>query len=365
MKRFLLLTLCCCLHVQTAHAEKKDGFLRFERQEPHILEGAEQLSEGDYEGAEASFRKAATENKEHRAVVQYNLGSTFLEKAQSMAPPPPAPGAEPAAPSEEDTSAMEELFQSAQESFEDAYSLSSSPSIRSNAALAEGNTKVMRQDLEGAIDAYRKSLTADPRNAAARNNLLSALKLQQQQPPQEGGDGEKEPNEDQEENEDEDQKDEEKKDGEEESDGSKDGQEEKDQEQNGDDGDENQKDDSGENKPDDAESKEDQDGTDDKDDESKKKDKDGSEKDKSDNQEGKDGDKKPSEEKPGGGDTKDDKKSGEEKAQPPSGSGADVPEDPSLEEARRLLDSLRNGEKPTLPFQMQQHPKTIPLERQW
>jgi Ca-activated chloride channel family protein len=93
----------------------------------------------------------------------------------------------------------QDLFQQAGESFERAYGTARSQPLRSQSALAAGNALALAGDYERAVDAYRRSLVADPRNEAARKNLgsvLRALRAQQQPPPSGGGEDDREEKED-------------------------------------------------------------------------------------------------------------------------------------------------------------------------
>jgi len=188
----------------------------FTRDDPYMAAGAKALVDGESEKAIEYFRSAKPKTKAQRAVKAYNEGTALLYKgatdqaaaAQAAAeqgaqgtPPSAAPSSppptNPTAPSDDEEEVpAANIWQDAERAFTQAYGLTKNPLLRSEAALGIGNAKAMSQDLEGAIDAYRDSLVANPQNERARENLLMALKALRAQPPQENQDGENEENED-------------------------------------------------------------------------------------------------------------------------------------------------------------------------
>ncbi len=326
--------------------------LRFERSEPHLVEGVEQMRSGDYDGATSSFERAQTENKEHRAIVQYNVGNAQLEKAQAIQE---AQGQAPAAEGDEDPA--QTLLSAAADSFNQAYELSSDPKVRSDAALGLGNTKVAAQDIEGAISAYRRALVANPQNGPARNNLLSALRLMQQQPPQQSGGGQG----------DKDDKDKEGEEGEQQK-GDQGDQQEQDPQDEGEQGEQGEQDDGQGDKDqsdgaqDDKKNPADEQGKG-GDEDQKKPDQEKDER----SQQGQDEDPQDKKQDQAGGGAGDEKAPADKDPRPgqPQGQPQDK-RDLDKEEAKRLLDALRKNERPLLPYQMRsQHQRLAPLEKTW
>jgi Ca-activated chloride channel family protein len=315
-----------------ARAEEPSGFTR---EEPHIVEGFQKLQRGDFSGAIDAYRKAEIEDREQRAVVEYNVGVALLEKARQLAKaaeqdsqgPEGAPG-QPNPALEEIQQELTTTLQEAQDAFDRSRSLSSEADIRSDAALAAGNAKAAAGDLKGAVTKFRDAVVDNPDNGRARANLrhaLRALAAQPPPPPNEGGEDD-----DSEKEEGDDEKNDDGESGEQGDD--------KSDEDKQDEGDEQKKD----GEQDDKEKDKDQDqGDEQKDDQNKDQ--------QHQNQKGDEQDQKDQQPKNPGADKQEDK-----------------PEDLTREEARRILDALREREKPLNPFQMRgAQPKTRRVEKEW
>lgn len=171
------------------------------RAEPNLDVGRALLDAGDVDGALERFRQATPKSADERAVVEYDVGAALLQRAraaaQSARGQPPfganaagahAPGAPPAPPSDdegEDPSAA--AFDDARAAFERAWGLARDPRLKSEAALAAGNTAAERQELDEAVNQYRRAVMADPNNQRALQNLRQVLALKRQQPPPQSG----------------------------------------------------------------------------------------------------------------------------------------------------------------------------------
>lgn len=146
----------------------------FERAEPNLADGLRALRDGRTDDAITSFRRAKSETKEERAVVEYDIGHALLAQGLSEA----ETGA-----GEDNQNDTQQVFEEAAEAFERAYGLTENQRFRSAAAQAAGNAKAQKGDLKGAVEAFRRSMIADPKNEGARKNLASVLRAIQAQPP--------------------------------------------------------------------------------------------------------------------------------------------------------------------------------------
>jgi Ca-activated chloride channel homolog len=158
----------------------------FQRPEPNLEAGARHLADGDADAAIESFRKAAASSPNERAIVEYDVGAALLLRAQrsAAAAQPAGPGAEGPPPVDK------EALDDARAAFERAYGLARDPRLKSEAALAAGNTAARKSDIDEAIAQYRRAIVADPTNARAKTNLRRMLEAKKAQPPPEqGGDG--------------------------------------------------------------------------------------------------------------------------------------------------------------------------------
>jgi len=345
----------------------------FSRPEPALVEGVEALERQDYDGAAEAYRRAAPKEREQRAVVEYNVGAALLDKARKLKEQTgQAPVDDPTAPIEDLASPV---YTEASEALGRAFDLSANRELRSDAALAKGNAPAESGDLKGAVKSYRRAVAENPENGRAIANLRSALRMLKAQPPppsSEGGeDDEKEEGDEDEEQKSEDNKQqtggdkesdgEEKQDGEQgegegESDSSQD--DERKDAQKGPNDDEQKPTEGSEQKDEKNDDEQQQGGqrADQRDDEKRDHDKN----DRSDHAEGEEqeGDDK-GEPSPSGGET--DENKDKEKGPAP---GRD--EDKKKEEARRILDAMRQNEKPLHPFQMRgQNSRLLPPEKPW
>jgi Ca-activated chloride channel homolog len=307
----------------------------FERVERSIESGAHALQTGDFDRAMESFSNAEADDGEKKAIVDYNVGSALMHKASRILKQaqPPSDG------EQEISEEAKVLLEDAEDAFKKAYSLSQNPVLRSDAALAQGNTRAQKGELKEAIESYRNSIVANPSNHAARRNLMQSLRLLKAQPPpppsEGGGDDENDEEKDEE------------KDEQDPNNGENQDQKKADQDKKED----------GDQKDENKDKKQNQGDEQDKDNPEKKK------------QSGQEGEKDPQEKEqksPSGEKDKDEK---DPKEAPPAGQGEAppmTPEELSKEEAKRLLDALRNREKPLNPHLMRgTQMRRVQREKNW
>ena len=149
----------------------------FERTEPNLADGMRALEDGRPEDALRAFRQAQTETQDERAVVEYDVGQALLQQgiSEAEASEQNKDGAQ--------GNAGQQVFDEAAEAFERAYGLTNEPRLKSVAAQAAGNARAQKGDLQGAVDSFRKAIIADPKNVGARKNLASVLRALAAQPP--------------------------------------------------------------------------------------------------------------------------------------------------------------------------------------
>ena len=191
---------------QTVGADKP----LFERPEPQIEAGIQALQQADYEAAQNILRKPP-EKPEHNGPSSRTTAPSRCWRKDRPEPKPTR-----RRPRQQGRPLNPPLHQAPMNplrrrpllrrgtSFSKRLRSFRCATIRSEAALGLGNARLLQQDLEGAIDAYRDSLVALVSNDRARNNLLRALQLkqeqeqqqeqQEQQEPQEPGNDEQDPN---------------------------------------------------------------------------------------------------------------------------------------------------------------------------
>jgi hypothetical protein len=337
----MMLPVVVSLLVSAASPVEAPSPAIFSRAEPSIEAGARALKAGDADQALERFRKAKAESADERAIVEYDVGSALLLQAlkngeaaaqqqQQQQKPPAQPGQPAADPQAQGPQLDASALDDARASFERAYGLAKDPRIKSEAALAAGNTAATKQDLDEAIAQYRKSLVADPHNERAKKNLKRALEAKRAQPPpppQQGGSDDDKKNDDKKND---DKKDDQNKD--QKNDDKKD--QNKDQ-KNGQSGD----------KPKDDDKKGDQ----------QKQDGSKDDQDKQDQQ-------KQDQQKQDGSDKSDDKtgQKGAEQEQPQT--AQQKAKKQKRDEARRLLDALRSRERPLTPMEMRGDQKRQPAK---
>jgi Ca-activated chloride channel family protein len=168
----------------------------YERPEPNVEAGVEALGRGESDAAIERFRAAQAEAADERAAVEYDVGQALLFQAAAEAAAAAQSG--DAVDPQEEAPGRDLLLQ-AGESFDRAYGIAQSPYLRSQSALAAGNAHARADQLDRSVDAYRRALVSDPMNEAARKNLsavLQAMRAQPPPPPSGGGDDDREEKED-------------------------------------------------------------------------------------------------------------------------------------------------------------------------
>jgi len=165
----------------------------YERTEPHVEAGLEAIGRGELDVAIERFREADAQTADERAAVEYDVGQALLlQGRQELA----SSGVEV---SPDEAPPGQDLLKQAGETFERAYGLARANGLRSDAAVAAGNALALAGELDQSVDAYRRALVADPMNEAARSNLgqvLRALRAQPPPPPSGGGEDDRDEKED-------------------------------------------------------------------------------------------------------------------------------------------------------------------------
>jgi Ca-activated chloride channel family protein len=330
-----------------AAAEEEAGL--FERTEPNLESGFDAVRRGAYGEAIERFRRAEVESSEDRAVVEYDVGQALSAQAEAEvaeAREGLVPGAPDPATAPDADAPGADLWQQATESFERAYGFAESPSLRSEAALAAGNALARAGELDRAVDAFRRSVVANPMNERARTNLATTLRTLRAQPPPPPQQGENDDEQEQEEGDEQQQQQE----GEQEQqqDGEQEQQEQQDGEQEQQDGEQEQQD--GEQQQQDGEQQQQPGEEPERGDEQQQQP--GDEKDK-----GEDKPSDPSQPKDGEGD---------EKKEAPAPGEEKEEEDEDKARARRLLDAMRKRERPLAPHLMnEQRRRPRAAEKDW
>lgn len=295
----------------------------FEREEPNLAEGERALRDGRPEDALRAFRQAQAETQDERAIVEYDVGQALLQQGLSEA--------EASAQEQDGAEAGggQRIFAEAAEAFDRAYGLTTNPQMQSAAAQAAGNARAQKGDLQAAVDSFRKAMIADPNNMGARKNLASVLRALAAQPPPP-------PSESDEDSDSKDDSEQNPKDGEQNQEDSSSEQGQNDESSNSQAGDEQDKDKSA------GEDKQREPGTDDK----------------NRNESQQPEPKSSSDEGP--------QKPGDVEPQAPQNTERPSPEERSKEQAQRLLDQMRNREKPLVPLWMRgKSSSKPPPEKDW
>lgn len=175
-------------------------------------EANKELSENEFIGAEADYRRAISKSGEN-VIAPYNLGTAYYKKES-----------------------MEEAFGR----FKQAGELASAKPEKHKAFHNMGNVFMKNEEYDKAVEAYKEALRNDPTDEETRYNLAlaKALAKKQQDQQKDGGDDEKDQKEKQEEEQDkekqeEEQENQDKEGGDQEKDDNKEGEgEEKKEEQN-------------------------------------------------------------------------------------------------------------------------------------
>jgi len=117
-----------------------------------LRSGDKNYESQDYAAAEESYRKSLEKERSHKG--KYNLGNTVYNQDRH-----------------------EEAIQY----FEEATSLASNDTEKSDAFYNLGNAQFKNQQLKESIESYKQSLRLDPSDTDARKNLFLAKMAQQQQ----------------------------------------------------------------------------------------------------------------------------------------------------------------------------------------
>ncbi len=161
LKLFILFTLLPTLLLAAKQPERKD-----------IRTGNKEYKNGEYGEAELSYRRAM-EKAPAQPNAKYNLGNALYKQIDSTLVQ--------TAPEEakQKLEQVHKLYENAAETYTD-------DKQKAAAYYNEGNTFLREQNFDAAIDAYKKSLRLNPSDMEAKQNLVfaQAMKNQQQQNPQ-------------------------------------------------------------------------------------------------------------------------------------------------------------------------------------
>ena len=135
-----------------------------------IRAGNREYKKGSYSEAELSYRRAM-EKAPGAANPKFNLGNALYKQVDStMAQTAP-----------EEAKQLQEQVRKLYESAAEAYS---DDKQKAAAHYNAGNTHLREQNWPAAIDAYKKALRLNPDDMEAKQNLVFAQAMNNQQPPQ-------------------------------------------------------------------------------------------------------------------------------------------------------------------------------------
>ncbi len=152
-KILILLTLLPTLLFAAKQPERKD-----------MRTGNEQYKEGGYSEAELSYRRAM-EKAPALANPKFNLGNALYKQVDSTMQPEEA---------KQYLEQVHKLYENAGEAYTDAKQ-------KAATHYNDGNTYLREQNWSAAVDAYKKSLRLNPNDMEAKQNLVFAQAMNNQQ----------------------------------------------------------------------------------------------------------------------------------------------------------------------------------------
>jgi tetratricopeptide (TPR) repeat protein len=166
LKLTILLSLLPLALVAAKQPERKD-----------IRLGNKEYKKQSYGEAELSYRRAM-EKAPASANAKYNLGNALYKQVDTTMQPEEA---------KQQMEQVHKLYENAAETYTD-------DNQKAAAHYNEGNAYLREQNWQAAIDSYKKSLRLNPDDMEAKQNLVfaQAMNNQQQQNPQQNQDKEKE-----------------------------------------------------------------------------------------------------------------------------------------------------------------------------
>ena len=159
LKILILLSLFSVSLYAAKQPERKD-----------IRTGNKEYKKGNYNEAELSYRRAM-EKSPTSANAKFNLGNALYKQVDSTMAQ--------TAPDE-----AKQLQEQVRKLYENAAETYSDNQQKAAAHYNEGNTYLREQNWQAAIDAYKKSLRLNPNDMEAKQNLVFAQAMNNQQPPQ-------------------------------------------------------------------------------------------------------------------------------------------------------------------------------------
>jgi len=135
-----------------------------------IRTGNKEYKKGSYSEAELSYRRAM-EKAPASANAKFNLGNALYKQVDSTMAQ--------TAPDE-----AKQLQEQVRKLYENAAESYTNDQQKAAAHYNEGNTYLREQNWQAAIDAYKKSLRLNPNDIEAKQNLVFAQAMNNQQPPQ-------------------------------------------------------------------------------------------------------------------------------------------------------------------------------------
>ncbi|MEZ4874430.1 MAG: tetratricopeptide repeat protein [Flavobacteriaceae bacterium] len=131
--------------------------------EAYLALGSEELSKGDFPDAEVNYRKSIALNPSEE-IGKYNLGNAYYNKAKN---------------------------DEAMLRYKQAASVATNKPEKHKAFHNLGNTLMNAKDYQGAVEAYKNALRNNPNDDETRYNLALAKEMLEKNPPQGGGDDNK------------------------------------------------------------------------------------------------------------------------------------------------------------------------------
>jgi len=159
LKILILLSLFSVSLYAAKQPERKD-----------IRTGNKEYKKGSYNEAELSYRRAM-EKSPTSANAKFNLGNALYKQVDTTMAQ--------TAPDE-----AKQLQEQVRKLYENAAETYSDNQQKAAAHYNEGNTYLREQNWQAAIEAYKKSLRLNPNDIEAKQNLVFAQAMNNQQPPQ-------------------------------------------------------------------------------------------------------------------------------------------------------------------------------------
>jgi tetratricopeptide (TPR) repeat protein len=160
MKTFcsLLLILLPTLALAALPKERKD-----------VRAGNKAYEKKDYAAAEIEYLRAL-DKVPNSTNAKYNLANALYKQLDSA--------------STQDAEAAKKQLEKIRSMYDEVAETSASDAQKAEAYYNAGNTYLLEQDFKQAVEAYKKSLRLNPSDLQAKQNLVFAQAMSNQQPPQ-------------------------------------------------------------------------------------------------------------------------------------------------------------------------------------